>query len=198
MIGSLRGVLASSSPSGEITIDVGGVGYRVQVGPALLSRSAVLGEQVFVYVYTHVREEAIVLFGFAEADERACFEVLLASHGVGPSLALAILSVHAPDSLRRVVFEEDLDALTLVPGVGRKTAAKLLIDLKAKLDPLESAAGFGGLQPASGGVLAEVREALSGLGYSPDEARVVLRSLPKEGSVEELLRIALGQLARSK
>jgi Holliday junction DNA helicase RuvA len=196
----LRGAIVSALPSGEITIDVGGVGYRVQAGPALLRRCSASGEEMVVHVSTYVREDAIVLYGFAEPDERACFEALLAAHGVGPSLALAMLSVHDPDALRLAVFEDDIDALTLVPGVGRKTAAKLLIDLKSKFDLPDVVGGLSGGDPlrASSSVLAEVREALAGLGYSPDEVRSVSRSLPREGSVEELLRAALGELARSR
>ncbi len=199
MIGLLRGVVVSVLPSGEITIDVGGVGYRVQAGPALLRRCSPSGDEVVVHVSTYVREDAIVLYGFADPDERACFEVLLAAHGVGPSLALAMLAVHEPDALRRAVFDDDIDALTLVPGVGRKTAAKLLIDLKAKFDLPTAASGLpGGAVQAPGSAVAAVREALAGLGYSPDEIRSVLRSLPSDGSVEDLLRIALGELARSR
>lgn len=139
MIGSLRGVLlerlavADRTAGIELLVEVGGVGYRLVV-PA--GTSAVLGEAgspVFLHVHTHVREDAIVLYGFATREERVCFEALLGAHGVGPGLALAILSVHSPAALRRALFTDDVDALTLVPGVGKKTAARLLLELKSRL-----------------------------------------------------------------
>ena len=89
---------------------------------------------MFLHVHTHVREDAIVLYGFAHADERRCFEALLGAHGVGPSLALAILSSMSPAALSTAVLEDDVDTLCLVPGVGKKTAARLLLELKARLD----------------------------------------------------------------
>ncbi len=112
-----------------------------------------------VHTHLHVREDGLTLFGFVTAEARDCFESLLGAHGVGPSLALAILSVHGPVELRRAVFEADLDALTLVPGVGRKTAARLLLELKSRFDVPDDA-GFAGDGPASGAgssYLAEVR-----------------------------------------
>ena len=100
MIGSLRGLLLDRSARGEVLVEVGGVGYRVQVAtPTLAALGAELGSTVFLYVHTHVREDALVLYGFATADERQCFEALLGAHGVGPAVALAILSVHSPAAL---------------------------------------------------------------------------------------------------
>jgi Holliday junction DNA helicase RuvA len=141
----------------------------------------------------HVREDALTLYGFATADARDCFESLLGAHGVGPGLALAILSTHGPDDLRRLVMEGDLDALTLVPGVGRKTAARLLLELKSRLDVPE-----GEPAPASGSPRAEVREALAALGYQPDEVRRAMGELPAEGDVRTLVRTALQALGASR
>ncbi len=178
-------------------VEVGGVGYRVVVSAATFATAGDLGDQVFLHIHTHVREDAIVLYGFGTADERACFEALISAHGVGPSLALSILSVHAPGDLRRVVATEDLDALVLVPGVGRKSAARLMIELKARLgiEPPE-------MGPAtSGGAIsahAEVREALGGLGYAPEEIRTALHALPTDGRTEDLLRAALRELAGAR
>ena len=136
MIGLLRGPVVLRTGEGEVIIDVAGVGYRVTVTPAtaaaLLTGSA--PEPVTLYVHTHVREDAIVLYGFAHDDERRCFEVLLGSHGVGPALALAIMAVLSPAALSTAVLEDDLETLCSVPGVGRKTAARLLIELKSRLD----------------------------------------------------------------
>ncbi len=163
-----------------------------------------LGAAVFVHVHTHVREDAIILYGFASRDERACFEALIGAHGVGPAVALAMLSVHAPAALRRAVASDDVDALCLVPGIGKKTAIRLLIELKARLDldldePALSLVGAGGVT-ASGPAAArqEVRAALAGLGYGHDEVREALGALPAEGTVEDLLRLALRRLAGSQ
>ena len=121
------------------------------------------------------------LYGFLGRDERACFEALLGAHGVGPALALAIIAVHAPPDLRRAVAADDVDALCLVPGVGKKTAARLLIDLKTRLDvpEIDLTAPTAGTAPQSidRGALADVRDALTGLGYGPDEVRDAVRDL---------------------
>lgn len=204
MIGSLRGVVAERG-AGEAIVEVVGVGYRLSV-PTGTEVALVPGEEVLLHVHTHVREDAIVLFGFVTRHERDCFEALIGAHGVGPSLALAILSVHGPESLSRAVAEEDLDALLLVPGVGRKTAARLLVELQSRLDRGEAvpasgppaasgAAASGQGEAAPAAVHADVRAALGSLGYGPDEVRRVVRALPPDGATEELLRVALHQLA---
>ena len=136
MIGLLRGAVVVRTGEGEVIIDVGGVGYRVAVTPATaatLVRSG-SGSEATLFVHTHVREDAIVLYGFVHDDERRCFEVLLGSHGVGPALALGIMGALSPAALSTAVLEEDLETLCTVPGVGRKTAARLLIELKSRLD----------------------------------------------------------------
>jgi Holliday junction DNA helicase RuvA len=202
MIGSLRGVIldrqARSDSAGEVLLEVGGVGYRVIVPGGILHRVGELGAPAFVHVHTHVREDAIILYGFTSRDERSCFEALIGTHGVGPAVALAMLSVHSPTALRRAVATDDVDALCLVPGIGKKTAIRLLIELKARLDldleePVLSMVGA----PSSGPSASrqEVRAALAGLGYGHDEVREALASLPPEGTVEDLLRLALRGLA---
>lgn len=201
MIGSLRGVVLEVLAGPELLVEVAGVGYRVAV-PTTALATVELGGPIFLHVHTHVREDAIVLFGFPDRDSRVCFEHLLATHGVGPSLALAILSVHSPAALRQAVRTGDADALTLVPGVGRKTAARLLIELESRLGEgmaisEGSSAGPGGSGQA-GGALPEVRAALAGLGYGPEEVRAALRALPEEGPTEDLLRLALRELAASR
>src|SRR5690606_25894488 len=130
MIGSLRGTLLDRTTTGEVLVEVGGVGYRVQLAPVSSIAIGELGAEVFVHVHHHVREDAQTLYGFRSRDERVAFEALLGAHGVGPALALAILSVHGPDALRQVVADGDLDALCLVPGVGKKTGQRLLMELK--------------------------------------------------------------------
>ena len=194
MIGSLRGVVLDRLPPAEVLLEVGGVGYRVTVPPAVLAGGSP-GQHLFLHVHTHVREDAIVLYGFADTDARRCFEALLGAHGVGPALAMAILSALSPEALRRAVAGEDVGALVAVPGVGRKTAARLLIELQSRLDP---PADDRSPTAAAPGAHAEVRAALAGLGYGPDEVRDVLRALPEAGSVEELLTTALRQMAGAR
>src|SRR5919204_490247 len=122
MIASLRGRLAGVLPDGAV-IDVGGVGYRVFLTPKALA-SLPRGGEVLVHTVTYVREDTLALYGFLSADERHAFELLLGASGVGPKLALALLSVHSPDALRRAITAGDADALTLVPGIGRKGATR--------------------------------------------------------------------------
>lgn len=204
MIGSLRGTLVDRTVGGEVLIEVAGVGYRVQAGPATAARLGDQGAEVFVWIHHHLREDASTLYGFASRDEREAFEALLSAHGVGPALALAILGVHPPANLVRVLAEDDVAALCLVPGVGKKTAARLLIELKSKLDvvPLDGGAGIGptGAAPAPGtqlAVRADVRDALAGLGYGPEEIAEATRELP-EGDAGELLKVALKRLAGAR
>jgi Holliday junction DNA helicase RuvA len=207
VIGLLRGAVVVRSGEGEVILDVGGVGYRVSVTPATAASLIGVGSgaEATLYVHTHVREDAIVLYGFVHDDERRCFEVLLGSHGVGPALALAIMAALSPAALSTAVLEEDLDTLCTVPGVGRKTAARLLIELKSRLDlPDLSLAGPGGgvgVGGSGGGGAgtrtsrAEARAALSELGYAPDEIRGALDGLRDDVGVEEMLRLALRELA---
>ncbi len=200
MIGSLRGTLVDRSARGEVVVEVNGVGYRATVAPATLAALGQPGDTVLLYTHLHVREDALALFGFATRDERDCFEALIGAHGVGPALALAILSVHGPTDLRRALAEGDLDALTLVPGVGRKTAARLLIELKSRLDlpDLEPAAAAAMVNGSDRSARTDLREALAGLGYGNDEVGAVLRELPADGAVEDLLRQALRLLAAAR
>jgi Holliday junction DNA helicase RuvA len=202
------------SSDGEVIIDVAGVGYRVAVTPvtavALMTNrmakgssngsngsSAASGVEATLFIHTHVREDAIVLYGFMHDDERRCFEVLLGSHGVGPTLALGIMAVLSPASLSTAVLEDDLDTLCTVPGVGRKTAARLLIELKSRLDlpdlSLESTGASAG--SASRTSRSEARAALAELGYAPEEIRGALDGLRDDVGVEEMLRLALRELA---
>ena len=196
MIGSLRGILLDRSAKGDVLVEVGGVGYRVQVPTSAHRVLGELGSPVFLHVHTHVREDALVLYGFSTADERVAFEALLGTHGIGPAVALAILSVHSPAALARAVASDDVDALTLVPGIGKKTAARLLLELKSRLD-LPSEVEFSVVTSAAAEASPrnEVRNALAALGYGVEEVREAVRTLPEEGAVEDLLRTALRQLA---
>jgi Holliday junction DNA helicase RuvA len=202
VIGSLRGTLLDRSTAGEVLIEVAGVGYRATMGPAAALTLGDVGSEVFVWVHHHIREDAQALYAFSGRDERTCFEALLGAHGVGPSLALAILSVHRPDALRGVLASDDVDALCLVPGVGKKTAARLLVELKSRLDageidPAAISAAAGGSTSSERPVLADVRDALAGLGYGPDEVAAVLREVrPEPGDdAGDVLKRALQHLA---
>lgn len=197
MIGSLRGVLADRPAPGEVLVEVGGVGYRVAVPSSTDAGLPARGGEIFLHVHTHVRDDAIVLFGFAHADERRCFEALIGAHGVGPSLALAILSSLSPAALSTAVLEDDVGTLCQVPGVGKKTAARLLLELKARLD-LPSLDGSAPSAPGGGTPAAEARAALAELGYGPEEIARALAELPEEGTVEDLVRSALRSLARAR
>jgi Holliday junction DNA helicase RuvA len=191
MIGSVRGTVVERTATGEVLVEVGGVGYRVHV-PASALPALHPGDAAFLFTHLHVREDAMVLYGFPTRDERDTFEALIATTGVGPKLALAMLSVHSPSALRRALLEDDLAALTLVPGVGKRTAQRLLVELKARLEvpELDLTETGGGPAPR-----AEVRAALAGLGYGADEVRDVVNQLPEDGTVEDLLREALKLLA---
>lgn len=194
MIGSLRGTVLDRSVGGEVLVEVGGVGYRVAV-PSGAVGVLEPGGPVFLFTHLVVREDALSLYGFPDREQRDTFEALMSANGVGPKLALGILSSFTPATLRRAVMEGDLDALTLVPGVGKRTAQRLLIELAAKLgteapDPVAADGG-----PSA---RAELRAALEGLGYGTDEVRFVLDSLPADGPVETLLKEALKLLAADR
>jgi Holliday junction DNA helicase RuvA len=193
-IGSLRGTLLDRGAS-EVIIEVGGLGYRVTVTPATAVTLGEIGDEVFVQVHHHVREDAEQLFGFPTRDERLCFEALVGAHGVGPALALAILSVHSPEALRRTLADDDVAALCLVPGVGKKTAVRLLVELKERITGAPAAADATSVVSPMRSAHADVRDALAGLGYGPDEVRDVLADLPDGGDTSVLLKHALQRLA---
>lgn len=206
MIGSVRGTLLERWPTGEVLVEVSGIGYRVTITASTALDLGDVGSEVFLHTHHHRREDSETLYGFLTADERIVFEALLSAHGVGPSLALAILGVHPPASLLRVLADDDLASLCLVPGVGKKTAARLLVELKSRLDipGLDAAAVAGGPGAGSGAgagrgpasPLGDVRDALTNLGYGPDEVAEAMRELPaEETDTSEMLRLALQKLA---
>ena len=195
MIGSLRGKLLAREPN-EVLIDVGGVGYRVTIGPEVSASLGELQADVFVHIHHHIREDAQQLYGFSGLEDRIMFETLLSAHGVGPSLALAIMSVHGPDGLRRAVADEDVASLCLVPGVGKKTAQRLLVELSSKVEApfggsTESFNVPGGAKSARG----DLRDGLAGLGYSDEEIAHAMRQVPDEGDTATQIRGALNVLA---
>lgn len=183
----------------EVIVEVGGLGYRVTVTPTL---AGALDGDAMVWVHHHIREDAQTLYGFASRDERDVFEQLVATHGVGPALAMAILGVHPPASLRLAVATNDVGALCLVPGVGRKTATRLVLELGSRLGDasvdLTAGAVATDVERSSGASPhADVRDALVGLGYGADEIGPIVRELPVEGDAAALLKLALQKLARA-
>ena len=188
MIGSLRGVVLERGFDGVVLLEVGGVGYNVVVSTRTLPELEPT-TSVFLHVHHHIREDGQTLYGFVGRDERSTFQTLIATHGVGPALALAILATHPPAALFDIVASGDLAALTMVPGVGKKTAERLLVELKNRLSiPVLDTVGGGG---GGGSVVGDVREALAGLGYAPEEIREALRELPTDTDAATLLRDAL-------
>ena len=197
MIGSLRGVLLERLDDSQVLVEVSGIGYRVTVTPTTAVSMGEPGHEVFLHVHHHIREADQSLYGFLQRDERVCFEALLSAHGVGPSLALAVLGVHGPTELARLLADDDVAALCLVPGVGKKTATRLLVELKNSLDlPVDGVPSGADAEPGSRSALQEVHEALGGLGYQPDEIRTVLVDLAGDDPAL-LLRAALQRLARA-
>jgi Holliday junction DNA helicase RuvA len=197
MIGSLRGALLDRSLDGEVLVEAGGVGYRVTTTPELAAGIGAIGDEVFLHVHHHVREDAQTLYGFRTKDERICFEALLSAHGVGPSLALAIMSVHPPMQLHRALAADDVDALCMVPGIGKKTATRLIVELKSKLHlPVVDLANLADtVAPGERSAHADVRDALLGLGYTQEEIRKVLADLAPDGDPAVLVRQALQLMA---
>jgi holliday junction DNA helicase RuvA len=200
MIGQLRGRLAEKRPN-LVLIDVGGVGYLVQVP---LSTFAALGElhaEVTLLIHTHVREDALALFGFVSAREKHFFELLISASGVGPSLALKILSGMSVEELVPAIRGGDLVRLTRIPGVGRKTAERIVVELKDKLDvvALETERPTAASSPA--GVEADVISALVNLGYEARAAESAAAEAKREAGAanfERLLRAALQVLSAPK
>ena len=192
MIGSLRGIVLERHGEGTSLIEVNGVGYLVTVTPRTLAELEPTSP-AFLYIHHHIREDAQTLFGFLTRDEKNTFQILLATHGVGPSLAMAVLGTLSPVALFEVVASSDLAALTMVPGVGKKTAERLLIELKNRLSLpiLDNHEPSNGTRPS---VISDVREALLGLGYIESEIREVLRDVSVQDGAEILLRDALQAL----
>ena len=186
MIGSLRGEVLERGLDGTVLVEAGGVGYLVTVTPRTLAELEPTAT-VFLHVHHHIRESDQTLYGFASRDERETFQTLIGTHGVGPAVAMAILATHPPRALFDIVAAADVGALTLVPGIGKKTAERLLVELKSRLSvPMLDPVGSGG-----GSAVGDVREALNGLGYGPDEVRDALRELPTDRDAATLLRDAL-------
>jgi Holliday junction DNA helicase RuvA len=198
MIARLSGVLAAKKPT-HIVVDVGGVGYRLFVSLTTFYTLPDEGEQVTLAVHTHVREEAMHLFGFADEGEKGVFEKLIGISKVGPKLALTILSGLDYKRLAEAVRTQDKGRLSAIPGVGRKTADRLIVELADKLADVAALSAEGGNPPSVGSVADDAVEGLASLGYKKPEAtkavEKILNARP-DTPLEKLLREALGLLAR--
>ncbi|PRB83871.1 Holliday junction branch migration protein RuvA [Pseudomonas sp. MYb185] len=196
MIGRLTGILLEKQPP-QILLDVGGVGYEVEAPMSTFYRLPALGEKTTLHTHLVVREDAQLLYAFAEKRDRTLFRELIRLNGVGPKLALALMSGLEVDELIAAVQAQDTSALVRVPGVGKKTAERLLVELKDKFKAWESLPGAAvplASGPAAGGVshTADAVSALIALGYKPQEASRAVSAIKEEGlSSEELIRRAL-------
>jgi holliday junction DNA helicase RuvA len=192
MIHRLRGILVEKDAEG-VVVDVGGVGYRASASLATLRALPSLGEECVIHTRMVVREDAMLLFGFAAPEERAAFDALTAVSKVGPKLALAVLSAMSPPEISEAVARGDVLKLASVPGLGKKTAERLVLELKGKdlavfgPEPIVSSGG-------GGGPYMEAREALTALGYSLEEAEKALNSIPPQESVEKYIKEALRRI----
>lgn len=198
MIASLRGILTHKSPE-ELIVEVGGVGYLVRFSPSGLHRLPEVGEPVFLHIFTNVREDAIDLFGFCERQEKEMFIVLISVSGVGPKLAMNILSGLDPAGLASAILTGDLARLTKLPGVGRKTAERLCVELKDKVQfiPALDSAILAPARPQEvDEVGADVVSALANLGYAPAAARQALERVRGATTAEEYERLPLAELLR--
>jgi Holliday junction DNA helicase RuvA len=188
MIGRLRGVLVSTRESG-ITIDVSGVGYEVAMTTRDLVNLPGIGEEIVVHTHTHVREDDISLYGFGAESDRELFRVLLGGSGVGPKVALALLASLTAEQIVRAITGEDPDALTVAPGVGKRGAQKLVLELGPRLAGRET-------EVVGGHSLGGVRQALEGLGYSTAEINTVIKDLDPDQPIEIQVKAALQRLGR--
>lgn len=190
MIGSVRGRIASKMPP-QLMVDVGGLGYELEAPMSTFFHLPQVGEEVLLLTHLVVREDAHVLYAFATEGERRLFRSLIKVSGVGPKIALALLSGISVEAFARCVVNEDIAALTRVPGIGRKTAERLVVEMRDRLSTPETASGSEPV-PASASPETEAYGALLALGYRPAEATRLLKAAgPGTHSTEELIRRAL-------
>jgi holliday junction DNA helicase RuvA len=196
MIASIHGVLEARRADHAI-IRVGGFSLRIFTPSSTLSHLGEVGAEVTLHTHFQVREDGMALFGFASAEERDAFEQLITISGVGPKIALALLSTMDASTFYRAIADEDITRLSLAPGVGKKLAGKLVFELKGKLPALTATGGAASGTP-SGKLQTEVLEALMGLGYSASEAQAALARIPQDRpmTLEEQITFALRSFAR--
>ena len=189
MIGRLRGTLVALRAT-AVVLDVGGVGYEIVVTPRTVADLPSVGEEVVLHTHLVVREDALLLHGFGAEVERDLFRVLLTASGIGPKVAMATLGALQPEELRQAIAAEDVDTLTTVPGIGKRGAQKMVLELKPKIAAADADTVVGT------STVAQVREALEGLGYQAAEIREVMTDIASEDPVADQLRQALRSLGR--
>ncbi|GAB4266265.1 MAG: Holliday junction branch migration protein RuvA [Methylomicrobium sp.] len=196
MIGYLRGKLAIKAPP-LLVIDVNGVGYEVEAPMTTFYNLPTIGEEVRLFTHLVVREDAHILFGFATETDRLMFRALIKVNGVGPKLALTILSGQSVEEFQRCIRNNDTPALVRLPGVGKKTAERLIIEMRDRLpewqdETLPADTGVSTIAAAAAQPVQEAVSALCSLGYKPQDASRMVRAIPAEGkSCEEIIRLAL-------
>lgn len=196
MIGSLRGRITSKTPP-QLTVDVGGVGYEVEAPMSTFLHLPALGEEVKLLTHFVVREDAQLLYAFATEDERRLFRSLLKVSGIGPKIGLALLSGMSVEAFAMCVRNQDVDALIRVPGIGRKTAERMLVEMRDRLAPASGGTADALVLQSSAAPEAEAFAALVALGYRPPEATRLLKAAgPGTHSTEELIRRALQSAAK--
>ena len=194
MIGSLRGRISSKTPP-QLTVEVAGVGYELEAPMSTFFHLPGIGQEVSLLTHLVVREDAHVLYGFATQNERRLFRNLLKVSGIGPKIALALLSGISVEAFAQCILNKDVDALVRVPGIGRKTAERLFVEMRDRIGPLEGVPGLASSAETS--PEGEALSALIGLGYKPAEAARLLKVVgPGTQSTEELIRRALQGAAR--
>jgi Holliday junction DNA helicase RuvA len=194
MIAFITGRVAARAASHAV-VEAGGIGYRLLMSTSSLAALPAEGDEVTIQTYLHVRAEELTLYGFESEEERELFEALIGVSGVGPKVALAVLSALKPDALRTALARDDVAMLSSVPGVGKKTAQRLLIDLKDKLGAPElGGAGVGGSSHAA----MEARDALLAMGFSAAESAAALRDMEGGATAEQMLRAALKALGGAR
>jgi holliday junction DNA helicase RuvA len=192
MIGSVRGNIASKTPP-QLTVEVGGIGYELEAPMSTFFLLPSVGQEVRLLTHLVVREDAHILYAFATEEERRLFRSLIKVSGVGPKIALALLSGINVEAFAQCVQNQDIAALTRIPGIGRKTAERLIVEMRDRLGPAtDAAAAAGGAAVTAGTPEAEAFGALVALGYRPAEATRLLKAAgPGTHSTEELIRRAL-------
>jgi Holliday junction DNA helicase RuvA len=197
MIGILHGKL-SEKGTDSVIVDVGGVGYEVYVPLGTLARLPKTGESVTLYIHTHVREDDLRLFGFESKSDKTAFQTMLKVSGVGPKLAVTVLGALSGPDLARVIDGSDVKRLTAIPGIGKKTAERMILELSGKLKQSDG----GGALPTSGGVFADLGSALTNLGFKPAQVERILGEMRGRSDSDTpfatLLREALSLLKETK
>jgi holliday junction DNA helicase RuvA len=197
MIAFLVGKVAAKG-AGHCILEVGGIGYRLAMSTGSLATLPAVGDEVMVHTHLHVREDEISLFGFESDAEKLAFEQLITVSGVGPKVALATLSALSPDALAAAVATEDVATISGVPGIGKKTAQRIILDLKDKLGGGEFGAGSSRGRSGAGAGLAEATDALVAMGFSSAEASAALKGADGAADAQTLLRHALVRLGSGR